>query len=371
MSSDDLKNVQNLKYLVALGHFPKFGPRRLERLKNYFFDLKNAFTASLSELKQAKIEENIAAEFIAMRPAIEPDKIWQWLKNEKIKVLTIADNNYSGLLKEIYDPPQLLYYKGKLENSQDYNIAVVGTRKFTAYGRQITEKIVSELVPNKITIVSGLAHGIDTIAHNACLEAGGRTIAVLGSGLDKQNIYPSANRYLAEKIIASEGLIFSEFPLGTPPLRHNFPQRNRIISGLALGSLIVEAGEKSGALITARFALEQNREIFAIPGNVFSPVSIGPNNLIKQGAKTVVKAADIIETLDLAQVTTYIENKKIIPESNEEEIVLSCLSHEPAHIDELVRLTKINTALISSTLIIMEMKGMVKNLGNMQYVLTR
>ncbi len=367
--------MEELKYWIGLNHFPKFGPARFKKIIKYFsrtdLNLKNAFTASLKEFKNAGIEENIAAEFISARVKINLEQIIADLDKENIKIATINSKIYPKLLKEIYNPPPLLYYKGKLDLNDEFRLAVVGTRKCTGYGQQATERIVRDLAQNKLTIVSGLALGIDTLAHLTALDMGGKTIAVLGSGLDRQSLYPSANRYLADKIIGSNGGVISEFPPGTQPLRHNFPQRNRVISGLSLGTLVVEAGEKSGALITAMHSLEQNREVFAVPGNIFSPASVGPNKLIKMGAKPTTAAQDIIETLDLAQITAYIDNKKIIPESAQEEKIIAQLSHEPIHIDEVVRLTKLDTSTINSTLTIMEMKGMVKNLGGMQYVLAR
>lgn len=358
-----------LKYWAALSLFPKFGPIRFKKLINYFPDMQKAFFASARELAAAGIEEKIAEEFAAARASINPEALMQKLAAENIKIITIKDKNYPKLLSQIYDPPPLFYLKGELLLEDEFSIGVVGSRKFTHYGKQAVEKIVSELSRNNLVIVSGLALGIDALAHCAAVDAGGRTIAVLGSGLDKQSIYPSDNRYIAEKIIFSGGAVISEFPPGTAPLRHNFPQRNRVISGLTLGTLVVEAAEKSGALITARCALEQNREVFAVPGNIYSSVSIGPNRLIQLGAKAVTCAKDIIETLDLAQVAGCIEVKKTIPESDEEKTICSCLSHEPAHIDELVRLTKLDINIMNSTLAIMELKGMVRNIGGMRYII--
>lgn len=365
----DIKH--NLKYLIALNHFPKFGPVRLKKIKKYFPDLQNAFTSTSQKLTKAGIDENIANEFVAARNDINPEQLCKRLEQENINVITIEDELYSKLLSEIYDPPQLLYYKGELTKEDEFSLAIIGTRKYTTYGKQVVETIAKDLAQNNMTIVSGMALGIDALAHNATLEVSGRTIAVLGSGLDQQSIYPSSNRYLAQKIIDSGGAIISEFPLGTPPLPHHFPQRNRIIAGLTLGALVIEAGEKSGALITARLALEQNREVFAVPGHIYSPTSAGTNQLIKQGAKVVTSATDVMEALDLVHVTSYIESKKIIPDTEEEKIIISQLSHEPLHINELIRLTELDTGIINSTLTIMEMKGMVKNLGGMQYVLAR
>ena len=364
--------MQNdIKYWLALNNFSKFGPVRFKRIKNYFSSMKEAYQANIEDLKHAGIEEKIAQEFITARIDINPEQLLEKMEREKINIITINDQFYPKLLKEIYDPPPLLYYRGQIENLNQFNLAVVGPRKYSSYGQQVTSKLVGDLTQNNITIVSGLALGIDTLAHNTTLDSGGKTIAVLGSGLDQQSIYPSSNRYLANKIVESGGIIFSEFPLGALPMKHHFPQRNRTIAGLCLATLVIEASEKSGALITARHALEQNREVFAVPGSIFAINSIGTNNLIKLGAKVVSTVSDIIETLDLTQVAEYIDNKKIIPESIEEESILSYLNHEPTHIDELIKLTKLDTSVINSTLTIMEMKGMIKNLGGTQYVISK
>ncbi len=363
--------MDDLKYWVGLNNFPKFGPIRFKKIKQHFPNLKNAFNANLNELKQAGIEEKIAEEFISARLSINIDSLMEKLIKENIKVITIEDKHYPKLLLEIYDPPPMFYCLGELTIADEFALSVVGSRKYSTYGKQATEHLVKDLANNNLTIVSGLALGIDALAHEATLASHGRTIAVLGSGLDKESIYPSQNRYLADKIIASGGAIISEFPIKALPLKHHFPQRNRLISGLSLGVLVIEAGIKSGSLITARHALDQNREVFAVPGNIYSPDSTGTNYLIKQGAKLISSANDIIETLNLTQVVSYINNKKIIPDSAEEEKILTILAYEPIHVDELIRLTKLNTAIINSTLVIMEMKGIIKNLGNMQYVLAR
>ncbi|MCK5211147.1 DNA-processing protein DprA [Candidatus Parcubacteria bacterium] len=363
-------NEEN-KYLIGLSHFPKFGPKRLKLLLSYFNNAEQAFKSPLNEIIKAGIKEHIASEFISTRASIDLDKLLSILENENIQVIALGDERYPKLLKEIYDPPALLYTKGELKSRDEYAIAVVGTRKFSPYGQRVTDEIVRNLAQNKLTIVSGLALGIDAIAHNACLKAGGRTIAVLGTGLDKNSIYPGTNRSLANKIIDKGGAIISEFPLFTQPFRSNFPQRNRIISGMSLGTLVIEAAARSGALITAFSSLEQNREVFAIPGSIYSETSIGPNKLIKLGAKPISAAKEIMETLDLKEVNKYIKNKKIIPDTEEEELLLTHLGREPMHVDDLTRLTKLQVAAINATLTMMEMKGMVKNLGNMQYVLAR
>lgn len=365
------QNLEKCKYLIALSCFPKFGPARMRRIKKYFPDWETAFLSETQELIKSGLEENIANEFKIFRLSQNPEKIIAELERENVWVMPLTDEIYPASLKEIYNPPPLLYCRGKIKEEDKLSLAIVGTRKFTSYGRQAAEQIAAGLALNKLTVVSGLAMGIDALAHEAALRNSGRTIAVLGSGLDKRSIYPSANRYLAEKITAAEGAVISEFPLGTPPLRHHFPQRNRLISGLSLGTLVIEAGEKSGALITAKFALEQNREVFAVPGSIYSPASLGPNNLIKEGARAVLKVEDILETLDLKSITNYIDNKKIIPATAEEEKILACLSFEPLHIDEIIRQSGLPPSATGSTLTLMEMKGMAKNLGGMKYVLTR
>lgn len=363
--------MDDLKYWLALSQFYKFGPAKFKKLKKYFPDIKSAYEASLKDYLRAGIEEKVAEEFMIFKHQIEPDKLLENLNKEKLKALTIEDPAYPKLLKQIYDQPFILYYRGRLEALDGFLLAVVGARKYSAYGRQVAEKLVKELALNNLTIVSGLALGIDALAHAAAIEAGGNTVAVLGSGLDRQNIYPSQNRYLADKIEASGGLVLSEYPIGTLPLKHHFPQRNRIISGLSSATLVIEAGEKSGALITAFHALEQNREVFAVPGSIYSGASEGTNRLIAMGAKLVSGAKDIIETLNLTEAAVYIANKKIIPETAEEELILTQLSYEPLHIDELKQLTKLDASVINSTLTVMEMKGLVKNLGNLRYVLAR
>jgi DNA processing protein len=362
---------QDLKYWLALNRFSKFGPARLGKLLAFFGSPDAILSAPASELINAGIEAGLAAEFLIVRSQLQPDRLLSELEREQVKLLLLGDPAYPANLKEIHLPPRLLYYKGKLGSPEEINLAVVGARKFSSYGKQVAESLVFELAKAGLTIVSGLALGIDSLAHSAALSAGGRTIAVLGSGLDRQSIYPSSNRYLADKIIAEDGLILSEFPLGTEPLKHNFPQRNRLISGLSVGTLVIEANEKSGSLITAKFALEQNREVLAVPGSIYNPTSTGTNWLIKQGAAAVTKATDVLDALDLSAITHYTQKEKLIPQTEAEGRILPFLCLEAIHIDQLVRQTGLTSAEISSELILMEMRGAVKNLGGMMYVLAR
>lgn len=362
----------HLPYLVTLSRFYKFGARRLLKLKRAFANWQEAFQASLADLLRAGLEENLAMEFLAERSKIDVVKEWTRLEKENIQVMDIDDPNYPPLLKEIYDPPAILYIKGLIKKEADpFPLAVVGSRKLTTYGRQIVEEIVGPLAEAGLTIVSGLALGADAAAHATCLQHGGRTIAVLGGGLDEEHLYPASNRRLARQIIEHGGAVITEFALDTFPLKHHFPIRNRIISGLSLGTLVVEAAEDSGSLITARSALEQNREVFSVPGSVFSPLAVGPNNLLKMGAHVVTSANDILEILHLEKAEDFIENKKNLPDSKEEEALLNSLSREPKHIDMLTKESGLNSAAVLSTLTLMEMKGRARNLSGMMYVLAR
>ncbi|PIT94113.1 DNA-protecting protein DprA [Candidatus Falkowbacteria bacterium CG10_big_fil_rev_8_21_14_0_10_43_11] len=362
-------NNGDLPYWAALSTFSKFGPKRFNLLSRYFPDMRTAWEASAGELLAAGINERAANEFIAHRQNTDPGELMERLDKEKINILILTDGRYPKLLKEIFDAPPVLYYRGELPDNLNFCLAVVGSRKYTSYGQQTAQSLVSQLAQAGLVIVSGLAIGIDALAHSACLQANGKTIAVLGAGLDRQNIYPATNRYLAEKILARGGLLLSEYAPGTPPLEFHFPQRNRIISGISLGTLVIEAAVSSGALITAQSALEQNREVFAVPGSVFNPNSAGTNNLIKTGAKAVTCASEIIETLSLENIASFVQNQKAIPATPAEQRLISVLNHEPTHINALTRLAKLDTASINATLLTMELKGYVRNLGGGNYVL--
>lgn len=282
--------------------------------------------------------------------------------------INLQDKNYPAILKEIHDPPKELYIKGEILPQDKVAVAMVGTRKCTRYGEQATYDIASELAKLRITIVSGLAKGIDTFAHKAALENNGRTIAVLGTGIDKDSFYPSSNYKLLEKI-AKNGAVISEYAPGIRGTKFTFPQRNRIISGLSLGTVVVEAPEKSGALITAALAMEQNREVFAVPGSIYEKNSQGANQLIKMGAKLINNVEDILEELNLLHLLTTKKKKKIKPENKEEKIIISILSAQPIHIDEIIKKSKLSTSVVNSTLMILEFKKGVRNLRRGNYIL--
>ena len=341
---------------------------KFAQLENYFGNLENAWQASSADLKQAGLDSGVIKAIATWRPKISLDEEMEKLERYGVKLLTCHDQDYPARLKEIYDYPPLIYVRGSLLKEDEWCIAVVGTRRATVYGRQVTEEIVSDLVRNKITIVSGLARGIDSVAHRCALEGGGRSIAIFASGLDI--VYPAENVGLARSII-NQGAVISEYPLGAKPRADNFPRRNRIMSGMSLGVLVVEADETSGAMITAHLALEQNREVFAIPGSILSPASRGTNHLIQEGAKLIRSCTDILEELNLTATAQQMEMKELIPESDTEASLLKLLSAEPTHIDEVCRASGLPTATVSSTLAMMELKGLVKQAGMMSYVLAR
>jgi DNA processing protein len=329
--------------------------------------MEEVWRADSYQLAKAGMEESVIVEIKEVRAKINPDEELEKIQNLKINVVTILDKNYPKLLKEIYDPPALLYIKGEILPIDEFAVAIVGSRKMTDYGKRVASEIATGLAQNNITIVSGLALGIDAVAHKVALDIGGRTIGVLANGLDK--IYPITHRILAEKIVSGHGAIVSEFSLGTPPLHFHFPFRNRIIAGLSLGVVVIEAAVDSGALITAKCALDQNREVFAIPGGIYSPTSVGTNELIKKGAKLVTSVDDILNELNIKKVESVQKAREIIADTKEEEILLSLLSKEPKHIDVLVQESKLDITVLNATLMMMEMKGKVKNLGGGNYVI--
>ena len=344
------------------------GRVRFGQLESYFHSLENAWKAGTAELTQAGLDKSSIKAITTWRPKISLEAEMEKLERYGVKVLTVHASDYPARLKEIYDYPPVLYVRGELLPEDEWCLAVVGTRRATVYGRQITEEIVADLARNKITIVSGLAKGIDSIAHRTALEAGGRSLSVFASGLD--TVYPAENAELAKRLM-QHGALISEYPLGVKPRPDNFPRRNRILSGLSLGVLVIEAGETSGAMITAHLAAEQNREVFAIPGSILSPASKGTNQLIQEGAKLVRGYTDILEELNLTAVAQQLEMKELLPASDTESLLLKQLSAEPTHIDEVCRSSGLPASTVSSTLAMMELKGMVKQVGGMNYSLAR
>lgn len=356
------------KYYNALNLIPQMGPIRFEKLCDYFNTIKDAWDANSEEYERAGLEKNVVERIIQLKKEISPEKEFEKLAKENIKIVTKEDSSYPKLLKEIHSAPALLYYRGKIKEDK-FTIAIVGSRKVSIYGRQVASQLARELSQAGLTIVSGMALGTDGIAHRECLKLGSRTIAVLGSGINTNNIYPSSNYQIAKEIISREGMIVSEYPIGTPPLKQHFPARNRIISGLSLGTIVIEAARSSGTLIIAKFALEQNREVFAVPGNIYSLTSKGSNNLIKLGAKLITKAEDVLEELNLRSTIKIKKTQEIIPENEEEALILKNLFLDKSiHIDQLAKTIKMNVTAVSSLLTLMEIKGKVKNIGGMRYI---
>jgi DNA processing protein len=359
---------EDIKYWVGFSLISGIGRVKFGQLESYFKSLENAWKATSGELKQSGLDSGTIRAITTWRPKISLESEMEKIDRYGVKVFTFHAPDYPSRLKEIYDYPPVIYVRGSLLPEDEWCLAVVGTRRATVYGRQVTEEITTDLARSRITIVSGLAKGIDSVAHRTALEAGGRSIAIFACGLD--TVYPGENAELARRIM-QQGALISEYPLGIRPRADNFPRRNRIMSGLSLGVLVVEAGESSGAIITANIALEQNREVFAIPGSILSPASQGTNHLIQEGAKLVRSYTDILEELNLMAVAQQIEMKEMIPPSDTESLLLKQLSAEPTHIDEVCRLSGLPISTVSSTLAIMELKGMVKQVGAMNYSLAR
>ena len=299
------------------------------------------------------------------RSELDLDREMERIDAVRAHVLTWESPDYPRLLLQTNAPPPVLYVKGELREEDAWAVAVVGTRQASTYGREVTRRLAGTLALSGITVVSGLARGIDGVAHRAALEAGGRTIAVFGCGID--HVYPAEHRKLAAQIAAS-GALVTDYPLGTKPEGRNFPPRNRIISGLSLGVLVTNAGKSSGALITAEFAAEQGRDVFAVPGSILTQGSIGTNRLIQDGAKLVTGAEDILEELNLTMVAEQTKARQVLPEDETEAALLTHLSAEPTHVDELQQQIDLPISQVTSTLALMELKGMVRQVGGMKYV---
>lgn len=351
---------------VLLSYFPKITFKRYQALRRQFDNLDSAWNAEFSDFGESTWEENIIQEFLTWRETVDVEDIEDTLFKEHMTPVFLTDPDYPPLLKEISDPPLCLFVRGSLKDIS-YPIAIVGTRKCTPYGKQVTEALVRDLVRGNMTIVSGLALGIDGISHEATLKHQGRTIAVLGSGVDSSTIYPREHRYLAEKIIAGAGAVISEYPPYTKGTPYSFPRRNRIIAGMSLGTVVIEAQASSGSLITAQCALEYNRDVFAIPQNIYSVTAAGPNNLIKMGARAVTESQDILDIFGIQKPSEVHTN--LTGENSEETLLLQLLSREPTHIDSIIQKTTLSPSVIMSTLTLLEIKGKVRNLGSQNYIL--
>lgn len=354
--------MNNIPYLLALHSIDGLGPIRLKAILEYFKDPKLAWEGNLKEIRQIGIPQKVVELLGETRQKINPETYTEEIRQSGIKWISIFDETYPQLLKEIYDPPTVIYFKGELPAQNIPAVGVVGTRKITGYGRIATEQFTKGLVDAGLTIVSGLARGVDSQAHKTAVEEKGQTIAVLGGGLN--HVFPPENKDLAAKIAAGFGAVISEFPPDSLSLPGNFPARNRIISGLSQAVIVIEAAEDSGSLITARLALEQGREVFAVPGPITSSLSKGPIGLIREGARAVFEPDEILEELGIKRIQNSefrVQNDKNI--SEEEKQVLVVLENENRHIDEIGRQLHFASPKISALLLKMEISGLVQSIG--------
>ena len=367
--------------LVSLNMVLDIGSIRLKKLLEFFGKPENILGASPERLMAVSgIGGKIAHKICTLKKE-DIDKEISLAKKYNLEIMTYEDEDYPENLKNIADPPIVLYVKGKIKPEDKFSLAIVGSRRASFYGLSCAEKFAADLSDSGFTIVSGMARGVDTAAHRGALKSGGRTIAVIGSGF--KHIYPSENKELAEEI-AKSGAVISEFPIETEPLKQNFPRRNRVISGLSLGVLVAEAARNSGALITADFALEQGRDVFALPGKVDAETSFGTNGLIKQGAKLVSCADDIIEELDLPRTCLQVRGlpqpkSKIAPKNfspdypglslnKEEDALYALLSYQPASLDEIVEKAKMSVACVSDALLRLQLKKLIRQLPGKQFI---
>jgi DNA processing protein len=357
--------MSDLRYWLALNFLSDIGSVLARRLLSVFGNPENIFHASIEELKRIEgVGENRANSIVNFDRWELVNKEIEKAHRDNIMIVTLNDTKYPSGLKHIPDAPPVLYVKGELEDSDKYAISIVGSRRATSYGIQVAEKMSYTLASYGLTVVSGMARGIDTASHRGALKARGRTVAVLGSGVDVP--YPPSNKTLM-KMIESSGAVISEFPLGTPPNKENFPKRNRIISGLSLGVVVIEATLDSGSFITVGYALDQGKEVFAVPGNITSENSRGTNDLIKKGARLVESAEEIIDELK-PQIKGVLKKEKIDNINNkmssglneEEKALCNYLTAEPTHIDSIIRATRMAAGKVLSVLLNLELKGVVR-----------
>lgn len=338
--------------------------QRLERLLVHYGTVQEAWNAPEAELRALGLPEGPLARLVAARRAGLPHRILEAAERAGARVLVYPDEEYPPLLREIASPPLALFVKGTIEPADSRAVALVGTRQASSYGVQVARTFATEFAQAGVTVVSGLARGIDRAAHEAALDAGGRTVAVLGTGIDV--VYPAGHRFLAQRI-AEQGALVTEFLPGTPPHAGNFPIRNRIISGLSLGVIVVEAPERSGALITANFALDQNRTVYAVPGPIFSSGAAGIVRLLREGAIPVGSAQDVLADLQLEARQLPLATPPVVPEHARP--VFAALGTEPKHIDELAAEVGMGIAQLSALLLELQLEGLVTHLGAQHYAL--
>jgi DNA processing protein len=379
--------MNDLKYWVAFHQVSGLGPATFAKIEARFGDFETAWRASLSDLVAAGVPRKVAGETERFRNENEPDEVMGGLDNLGITALHLRHPEYPSQLAETSVAPSVVYVKGEILAADELAITIVGSRDATPYGLEMTRRISYDLARAGVTVVSGLARGIDTAAHRAALEAGGRTMAVLGSGLDR--VYPQRNIPMAEKI-AENGALFTEYPPGVSALPQHFPRRNRVVSGLCHGVLVVEAAFKSGAMLTVNWALEQNRDVFAVPGSALSEKSKGTNWLIQQGAKLTTVADDILEELNIEYSPTIVETFDKGSDENSSEFGKNALdklarannvlsierrvadllenSEGPIHVDDITRALGETAAAVSSVLVTLELRGSARQVGSMRFI---
>ena len=358
------------QFWLGLHLIPNFGIAKLSKLLSHFGSAESLWRESDSNIMRLDMPRALLHQFCASRRNIDVTREMDRVAQAGACLITLEDETYPMLLRSLPDRPLLLFVRGRKALGNESSVAVVGTRKASRYGWDVAFQLSNQLARHGVTVISGMAHGIDAAAHRGALDAGGKTIAVVATGIDR--VYPRENADLADDI-AANGAIVSEMPLGTAPLGKNFPQRNRIISGLSLGVLVAEAPIKSGALNTVSHAIEQGRDVFAVPHNIYSPSGQGGNILIQEGAKLVANVEDVVEELQVTHlnVETRSRAKEIQPANEAEDAILQQLGADPVHVDLIVRQTDLPTATVTSTLTMLELKGLAESAGPMQYCRAR
>ncbi len=363
MADGAVEGLPERAYWLAFHRVPYIGPARLRRLIETFGSLERAWSASASELQRC-LEDRARTELVKARANLDVAALYRQVIDSGVQVTTPVDLSYPSLLSEIPAPPPVLYYRGEILETDRTAVAIVGTRRVTPYGREMAARLAGDLARAGVTIVSGLARGVDGMAHQAALDAGGRTIAVLGSGINR--IYPPEHRNLASRI-AEQGAVLSDYLPETPPDGVNFPPRNRIISGLSLGVVVIEAPDRSGALITVDFAADQGRDVFAVPGPVSAPNSTGTNRLIREGARLVRSADDVLEDLQIRRNPEQVAMQQALPLDEDERRLLAVLTSVPQHIDDIAALSDSTVADVAGRLMMLELQGLVRNTGAQHY----
>ena len=363
-----VKMPEEREYWVAFNHIRGVGSMRMQKLLAAFGSLKQAWTAPRPSLLAAGLDERTVQSICTERGSIDPGKLLGRCERLGLQVLILKDEGYPARLKELPAPPPVLYLRGAIRESDGWAVALVGTRRSTAYGKEVARLFASAIAARGITVVSGLARGIDAEAHAAALEAGGRTLAVLGNGADIT--YPPEHDRLACRI-SEAGALVSDYPPGTPPDAANFPPRNRLIAGLSIATIVIEAGDESGALLTAKYAADYGRDVFAVPGGILSGMSRGCNQLIRDGATPALSPEDVFQELNLERSVPAFQMRMAIPDNPVEAQILSVLGQEPMHIDFLRAQVNLPIAEVSGALAMMELKGTVRPVGGMQYVAGR